>query len=288
MTPDYQSYRAIVENAHDLPKLSSVVTRLIEMIKSPTASAVDVGQLISQDVALTSSTLRLVNSPFYGFPQKICSITHAIVIMGFNRVKNLTLAGAVLQTFKPTPTEGFDYTGFWEHSMATAIAAEVLGQALDSDYSDEAFVCGLLHDQGKLILIRYFPDEFAKVRKLIDRQQITMLEAENQVLGFDHSHVGSWLAEKWNFPERLCLAIRMHHSPLLARSHRQLIWLVHAADIFGRALCIGDGGDPYVPEMSAHVWDQLNLSPNLVGTVLENTLSGMAKAGDFLEIVRAK
>ncbi|MBI2949758.1 MAG: HDOD domain-containing protein [Verrucomicrobia bacterium] len=287
MTPDYQNYRAVVENAKDLPKLSSVITRLLEMIKSPTTSAADVGQLISQDVALASLTLKLVNSPFYGFSQKIYSITHAIVIMGFSRVKNLALAGSVLRSFKPTHTEGFDYYGFWEHSMATAITADVLAQAIDSDYSDEAFISGLLHDQGKLIFVRYFPDEFAKVRKLIDRQQITMREAEHQVLGFDHSHIGGWLAEKWNFPEHLCLGIRMHHAPLLARQHRQLIWLVHAADVFSRALCIGDGGDPFIPEMPQYIWNQLRLTPERVGNVFENALSGMARAGDFLELVRA-
>lgn len=288
MNPDYQHYRAVVEHAKDLPKLSSVVTRLVEMIKSPTTSAADVGQLISQDVALASMTLKLVNSPFYGFSQKIDSITHAIVIVGFNRVKNLALAGAILRTFKPTQTEGLNYVGFWEHSLATAIAAEVLAQAVDSDYSDEAFISGLLHDQGKLILIRYFPDEFAKILKLVDRQQIAMREAENQVLGLDHSHIGAWLAEKWNFPEHLCLAIRMHHSPLLARQHRQLIWLVHAADIFSRALCIGDGGDPYIPEMPRYVWDQLGLTPDRVRNSFASVMSGMAKAGDFLELVRGK
>jgi len=286
LTSDYQSYRAVVENAKDLPKLSGVIKQLLDMIKNPTTSAADVGQLISQDVALASLTLKLVNSPFYGFSQEVHSITHAIVIMGFSRVKNLALAGSVLRSFKPTQTEGFDYYGFWEHSMATAITAETLAQAIDSDYSDEAFISGLLHDQGKLIFVRYFPDEFAKVLKLIDRQQITMREAEQQVLGFDHSHIGGWLAEKWSFPEHLCLGIRMHHAPLLARQHRQLIWIVHTADILSRALCIGDGGDPFIHELPEYVWKQLRLTPELVRNVFESVLSGMARAGDFLELIR--
>lgn len=288
MTPDHKKYRTQVENAKDLPKLSAVISRLLEMIKSPTTSAADVGQLISQDIALTSMTLKLVNSPFYGFSQKVNSITHAIVITGFNKVKNLALAGSILQTFKPTDTPEFNYNGFWEHSMGTAIAAESLAQALDSQYSDEAFVAGLLHDQGKLILVRYFEDEFAKVRKTIDRQQMTMAEAENQVLGFDHTHIGTWLAEKWNFPEHLSSVIRMHHSPLLARQHQQLVWLIHAADIFSRALGIGDGGDPFIPELPKQVWDQLGLTSELVDRVFKEVLGGMAKAGDFLELVRAK
>ncbi|MBI4662834.1 MAG: HDOD domain-containing protein [Verrucomicrobia bacterium] len=286
MTADLQKYRAVVENAKDLPSLASVVSRLIEMIKSPTTSAAEIGELISEDVALTSMTLKLVNSPFYGFSQRINSITHAIVIMGFSKVKNLALAGSLLQSFKSGDAPGFDYGGFWEHAIGTAIAAEVLAEAIDSDYCDEAFVAGLLHDQGKLILIRYFPEESAKVRKLIDRQQSTMFEAERQVLGFDHSQVGNWLAEKWNFPEHLTLAIRLHHSPLLARQHRQLVWLVHTADIFSRALCIGDGGDPYIPELSKVLWNQLGLTPSLVDQVFKEVLSGMAKAGEFLDLIR--
>lgn len=286
MTSNIQKYRKLIEEARDLPALSPVIRRLNELIRNPTVSAAEVGQLISQDIALSSTTLKLVNSPFYGFSQKISSITHAIVIMGFNKVKNIALAASILQGFREREATHFDYNGFWEHAIGTAIAAEVLAQALNSDVVDEAFISGLLHDQGKLMVVRYFDIEFAQVRHVIERQHVTTHEAENEVLGFNHALVGTWLAEKWNYSEPLSMAIRMHHSPLMARQHRELVWLIHAADIFCRALGIGNGGDPFVPELDRQVWEQLKLTSELVDQVLADILKSMERAGDFLELVR--
>ena len=252
-----------------------MVTRLVEMIKSPTSSAADVGELISQDVALTGMTLKLVNSPFYGFSQKVNSITHAIVIMGFSRVKNLALAGSILRTFRSGDSEGFDYNAFWEHAMGSAIAGEALAQAIDSDYDDEAFVAGLLHDQGKLIFIRYFPEEFIKVRKLVERQQITMrLRIRCSVRSLTHRRLARGKVE-------LRASFHGHSDASYAavgRQHRQLVWLTHAADIFTRALCIGDGGDHSLPTFQTHM-GSIGLTSDVVEDVFGNTLSGMAKAG---------
>ena len=285
---DTQRYRNVIDVAKDLPTLSTVVMRLNEMIASPTTSAADVGSLISQDLALTGKTLKLVNSSFYGFPKKINSIIHAIVILGFNKVKNIALSVSVLQAFKKTPGKGFDYFGFWEHTIATAISAEVIARNLKSAYQEEAFVAGLLHDIGKLLLVQYFPDEYGKVRELIDREKITMFQAENEVIGFNHSLIGLWIAEKWNFPEPLCMAIRMHHNPLMARAHRELVLTVHVADIFARALGIGNGGDPYLPELEQTIWDQLRLNTTLADKIMAEILDGVNKAGDFLDLVREK
>ena len=286
MTPDVRKYREAVDGAKDLPALTPVVKKLIEMIKNPAASATDVGELISQDVSLCATTLKLVNSPFYGLSQKVDRVTHAIVIMGFGRVKNIALGISVLETLKSQQGADFDYTGLWEHAIGTAIAAEALAARLGSVYVDEAFVAGLLHDQGKLILFKQFPNEFGHVQRLIEQREMLMQEAELEIMGINHALIGTWLAEKWKFPEHLTAAIRMHHNPVMARQHRELVWLVHAGDVFARCLGIGNGGDPYVPAFDHQVWEQLRLTPEIVDEVFGDTLSGIAKAGDFFELVR--
>ena len=287
MTQDIERYRKVVDGAKDLPALTPVVKKLIEMIKNPSASATDVGELISKDVALCATTLKLVNSPFYGLSQKVDRVTHAIVIMGFGRVKNIVLGISVLETLKSQRGVNFDFTGLWEHAIATAIAAEALATRIGSAYVDEAFVAGLLHDQGKLILFKQFPVEFAHVQRLIDQREMLMQEAELEVLGINHALIGTWLAEKWKFPEHLTAAIRMHHNPSMARQHRELVWLVHAGDVFARSLGVGNGGDPFVPAFDPQVWEQLRLTPEVVDNVFGDTLNGIAKAGDFFELVRA-
>ncbi|MDA1277632.1 MAG: HDOD domain-containing protein [Verrucomicrobia bacterium] len=286
MEPDFQSYRDVVHTAKDLPTLSSVVHRLHEMIRNPNVSAADIGQLIAQDVALASTTLKLVNSAFYGLSQKVNSVTHAIVILGFNKVKNIALAASILKAFENCKSTDFDYLGFWEHSIGTATAAEVLARSLRSPYTDEAFISGLLHDQGKLILVQYFPEEFQKVSTLIHTNRITMHKAEQEVMGFDHSLVGTWLAEKWKFPEHLSLAIRMHHKPAMARQHNELIQIVHTADILCRALNIGNGGDPFISELDTQIWTQMNLTEQRVDDLLGDISTGMSNASEFLELVR--
>ena len=286
MDPDFQKYRTVVDTAKDLPTLSSVIHRLHEMIKNPNTSASEIGQLIAQDIALASTTLKLVNSSFYGLSQKVDSVTHAIVILGFNKVKNIALAASILGAFKNRNSSDFDYSGFWEHAIGAATAAEILAKTVRSQYSDEAFISGLLHDQGKLILVQYFPEEYAQVSKLMSQSNITMYESEREVMGFDHSLIGTWLAERWKFPERLSHAIQMHHKPAAARQDTELIQIVHAADIFCRALNIGNGGDPFIPEFDPQVWKQLDFSNDRLDALFGDILTGMADASEFLDLVR--
>ncbi|MDA1274689.1 MAG: HDOD domain-containing protein [Verrucomicrobia bacterium] len=281
-----EDYKSVLASAKDLPTLPNVVLRLHSLIRDPNSGAAEIAEVINRDVALTSKTLRLVNSAFYGFAQRVDSVAHAIVIMGMNKVKSLVLTASVLDTFKNRGFESFDYAGFWEHAIGTGITAEALAKHLKSNVTEDAFVAGLLHDLGKLIFCQYFPEDHAKVMHLINEQQLTVSQAENQLLGFDHTLIGSWLAEKWKFPEELCLSIRMHHEPAHARVHRDRIWLVHAADVFTRALGIGNGGDPFVPERHRQVWDHFQLNATLVDTVFQQALDGMANAGEFLELLK--
>lgn len=285
MAVDPESYRNALASAKDLPTLPTVVLRLHSLIRDPNSGADDIAEVINRDVALTSKTLRLVNSAFYGFSQRIDNVSHAIVIMGMNKVKSLVLTASVLDSLE-NPQSGFDYVGFWEHAIGTGIAAEALGKCLKSNYSEDAFVAGLLHDLGKLIFCQYFPEDHGKVQNLVADQELTVVQAEHQLLGFDHSLIGSWLAEKWKFPEELCLAIRMHHEPAHARVHRDLVWLIHTADVFIHALGVGNGGDPYVPELNRQVWDQLRLNADLVDAVFEEALKGVSKASEFLELIK--
>ena len=113
-----------------------------------------------------------------------------------------------------------------------------------------------------------------------------MHKAEQEVMGFDHSLVGTWLAEKWKFPEHLSLAIRMHHKPAMARQHNELIQIVHTADILCRALNIGNGGDPFISELDTQIWTQMNLTEQRVDDLLGDISTGMSNASEFLELVR--
>src|SRR5579871_2886367 len=173
MPPDVKTIRidraifqqTLEKKLADLPPLPAVVTRIMQTINDPGTSAEELSRLVSLDQGLSSKMLRIVNSAYYGFPKRISTITHAVVILGFNTVRNLVLG---VSAFGMLPqkgvSSGLDRMKFWEHSVATAVAANVLSkqrQPQTRSAMEEAFVAGLLHDVGKLFLDCYFPVQFA-------------------------------------------------------------------------------------------------------------------------------
>ena len=195
--PDPSRIKRITESIIGLPTLPTVVSKMIELVDSPRTSAASLARLISTDQALTAKILKLANSAYYGFPREISTVNMAIVILGFNTVKDMGLSLSVFDVFKNTEsTDSFDISRFWEHSVACGVAARMLARSYRSRYAGEAFVAGLLHDIGKVILNQYFHTEFLEIMNLTAHHALTLEEAEDKVIGTRHTQVGAWLAEK--------------------------------------------------------------------------------------------
>jgi putative nucleotidyltransferase with HDIG domain len=280
-----EQLKAVVGRIDNIPTLPTVVAQVTEAIRDPRVDASHVGQIISRDQALAAKTLRLVNSAFYGFPRKINNITRAIIVMGFNKVRNLALTASVLDAFKSRDKD-FDYAGLWKHSLGTAIAAEVLAKAIKSSEIEDAFVTGLLHDIGKLVMALYAKDAFARIRDHVEKNDVLMLNAEMELFEIDHGLVGAWLADEWKFPQKLARAIRLHHNPEAAREYQEIIYITHVADILCRALEIGNGGDKRIPQMSRTVWDALKLNDTTIDSCMTEIYEGLDKAKDFLDLLK--
>lgn len=218
----------------DLPPLPTVVMKIMETVNNPDTSAEDLNRLISMDPGLSSKVLRIVNSAYYGFPKRISTITHAVVILGFNTVRNLVLGVSAfgILTQKSMPY-GLNRTQFWEHSVATAVAGNVIGKkrlAKMRNAADEAFIGGLLHDIGALFLDSYFPVQYAVAMAFAAREQKTAYEAERLILGIDHMTVGRRIAEYWNFPPHLVAMLGSHHEPTKQKEQFELTAVIHAGD----------------------------------------------------------
>ncbi|MDA0749049.1 MAG: HDOD domain-containing protein [bacterium] len=209
-----QRLRRVTEKIIGLPTLPTIITQLIGLLGNPKSSARQVAQLISTDQALTAKILKVANSAFYGFPREIATVQLAIVVLGFEQVKNLSLSVAVLKRFsKGTEHRLFDRQRFWDHAIACGVAGRLLARKFQPKMEGEAFVAGVLHDIGKLILIEYFAEEFSQALELAEAEEMSIAEAEEQVLGVTHADVGGWLAEKWNLPPALVQALAFHHHP---------------------------------------------------------------------------
>ncbi|HJP34167.1 MAG TPA: HDOD domain-containing protein [Candidatus Latescibacteria bacterium] len=246
-----QRLKRITQSIIGLPTLPTVITELISLIDNPKTNARKVAQLISTDQALTAKILKLANSAFYGFPREIATVDLAVVVLGFETVKNLGLSVSVLERFSGTDggVDEFDRQKFWEHSIACGVSARLLAGKLRYRMPGEAFAAGILHDIGRLILSQYFPAEFSEVLQLMRTEDLYIGHAEEEVLGVTHAEVGSWLAERWNLPDQLEKTIAMHHAPGRVVGTAELPSLIHLADFLCRREKIGDGGGDKLPHL---------------------------------------
>lgn len=218
----------------DLPPLPIVVMKIMETVNNPDTSAEDLNRLITMDPGLASKVLRIVNSAYYGFPKRISTITHAVVILGFNTVRNLVLGVSAfgLLTQKSMPY-GLNREQYWEHSVSVAVGSNILARkrlARLRNAPDETFIGGLLHDLGSLFLDSYFPVQYAVAMAFAARESKSAWEAEKMVLGIDHMTVGRRIAEHWNFPPHLVAMVGGHHEPSRYKEYYDMVAVVHAAD----------------------------------------------------------
>ena len=249
-----QRLRRVTEKIIGLPTLPAIVTQLISLLGNPTTSARQVAQLISTDQALTAKILKVANSAFYGFPREIATVQLAIVVLGFEQVKNLGLSVAVLKRFSSGNEHRlFDRQRFWDHAIACGVVGRMVARRYHPRLEGEAFVAGVLHDIGKLILIEYFADEFGEALELAEEEHLLLAEAEEKVLGVPHSDIGCWLAEKWNLPPSLVTSIAFHHRPGEAPEDEELVHYVHFANALVRHKKIGFSGDDRDPQLDPGV-----------------------------------
>jgi putative nucleotidyltransferase with HDIG domain len=266
-SPDLQK---IVARIDDLPTLPRTVLKITELVNNPRSSAKDIARIITDDQVLTARLLKLVNSSFYGFPQRISTVNTAIVLLGFDAIRSLLLTTSVFDLFAGRNKKSKqDQEKFWDHSLGCAVGAKVIGNYLRHDKIEELFVAGLLHDIGKIVEMLYLPDEFAKVVATINKTNILMLTAEEKVLGYDHADIGKLLAGKWNLPIKLVQVIAHHHQPAAAGSFIMEASIVHLADILCRALNMGYGGDNKIPPLDKSAWSSLKIKAESIELIME-------------------
>ena len=260
----------VIEKIDDLPTLPRTVLQITGLVNDPKSSAKDLARVITDDQVLTVRLLKLVNSSFYGFPQRISTVTGAIVLLGFDAIRNLLLTTSVFDLFaNRNRQKKRDQERFWDHSLGCAVGAKVIGNYLRHDKIEELFVSGLLHDIGKIVEMMFLPDEFSKIVAAVNRDNILMTTAENNVLGYNHAEVGKLLAEKWNLPVKLVQVIAHHHHPDNAGSFAVEAAIVHLADIFCRALNMGYGGDNKIPPLDTLAWERLKIQTSAIEGIME-------------------
>jgi len=215
----------------EIPTLPLIVLELNKQLKNPKTSVASVARTIEKDQALSSNILKLVNSAFYGFKTKISDIRNAVVLLGYNAVRNAIVSISVIKAFSgDSALRGFDISEFWKHSLAVAVTSKNISTMTKINSPDNCFVGGLLHDIGKVILAQYFQEMFAKVWLTSRNEEISFWSAEQNIVPADHAKIGAFLAARWKLPKGLVYAIRRHHAYQANVENEEFIRIIYLAN----------------------------------------------------------
>ncbi len=275
---------------HDLPTLPVIITRILETVSNESSGADDLTKLLEQDHAISARILRLANSAFYGLRHRIDSVRRAVVVLGFNEVRQLALATSVFDTLSKRKQFAFDPEDFWMHSLGTARGAQLLAaKYCPAGMKEGAFTAGLLHDIGKYVLGLVLKEDYKNMVEQAQQTRRLLREIEFEQLGTTHARVGRWLGEKWRFPEYITNTIaNIYRVTTYHEPDKPVVAVVAVADELSRHARFGFAGDD----------DCQNPTPDLLSCLgmgieeFENTATELEKqreeAMSFLRIMQQK
>ncbi|MFT5390838.1 MAG: HD-like signal output (HDOD) protein, partial [Gammaproteobacteria bacterium] len=240
-----------------------ICMRVFELLQSPDSSGQDIGNVIIQDPNLTARLLKVVNSPFYNFSQRIDTVTRAITIVGVRDLYNLVIAISAVRSFSNIASDLVNMDTFWRHSMFTALIARGFAKRCHILHPERLFIAGLLHDIGSLVIYNRLPEVARDIILVADGDENALYEAETRELGFGHPELGALLLELWNIPKPLQNAVRHHHRPSQADpADAPEAAIIHLAESLANRSEIGgfcEESRPSSPEPAT--WDILEVDP---------------------------
>jgi len=252
---------------HKLPEAPSIILDLNTLTSDPYATSNDIARVVHKSPSLASQLLRIVNSPFYGFPSKIDQISRAVTMIGTKEISNLAIGICVMKQFSDIAPEIMNMDSFIRHSFATGLIARILAARLNIQQTERLFVAGLLHDIGKLIIYKHFPKHALAIFSMARASKESVYHAEEAVLGHSHVWIGRELLKKWQLPIELQDAVGAHHAPRKA-SDRVAAALVQMADLMANAMGWGGSGEQAVVGFDAELWDQIGIPNSILAVVI--------------------
>lgn len=209
---DEKNIDRIVLAIEQIPTLPIISKQIQDLFSNNDVNIQEVVKIIERDPPLAVKILKIVNSAFYGLLNKVSSLDHALVILGFEEVKNIVL-GFSIQNFFSQTSNSFDRKSFWKHSIMCSQIAKFLTRHFNILDDGTLFLSGLIHDIGKLVTDQYLHDEFDSIINYISTNHVTFSEAEKEIIGVTHYQIGAKLLQQWHLPKKVTMQIFYHHAP---------------------------------------------------------------------------
>ncbi|MBN4072378.1 HDOD domain-containing protein [bacterium AH-315-F03] len=287
-SPIDSKVRQVVENIRNLPTPSLVFSQIQKVIHSETASAKDVARILSEDPSMSAKVLKMTNSAFYGLSREIDSVQQAVMVIGFEAVKNLVLSASVLAMFKGNDIDRDFQERYWRHSLATAFGSRMVAKRVKSRGPLDAEACfsaGLLHDIGKLVMACFLQKEHAAVQeRMVQDSEAIESEVELEILGYSHAKLGAALAENWGLSSGLIDAISYHDDPQSSPLEPSLSYAVNIGNYISKRLFEQDYEGRVIEEPSARFLAFMDVAMNDMDSLTSVLREEYSTAQTFVSI----
>jgi putative nucleotidyltransferase with HDIG domain len=245
---------SVLQSITELPPFPIVFQRTLQLISDSKSSIQDIVDVIQFDQSITASILRLCNSSYFGLRREIQTLNEALVLIGLNQIVEIILTRESVGLFS-----GPQAKQLWRHSVGCALLSGIVSRRLNRKTTPIFFTAALLHDIGKVALIKAVPDYFGEVTNCMREDHLALTEAEKKIYGVEHAELGGRFAKSWNFPKTILDAIQYHHTPFVVSRHREIVQRVYLCDIISAVAGVGGGADRLPNETYVEVLKQYNL-----------------------------
>ncbi len=249
----------LISDISTLPSLPSLYSEIMEEIKHPNSSMKKVGQIIEKDLGMTAKILQLVNSAFFGLPQKVATPFDAACLLGTDILRALVLSIGLFSQFNTDRMKHFSLEDLFEHGLLTATLSMRIcrAESMDKAAADAVFMSALLHDIGRLILAHHHSRQYDNLLQTVNMENADLSTSEKQLFGASHAEIGGYLMGLWGFSLNSINAVTFHHSPSFF--HEMECGVLYAADLFANHCGNHPGGEWTLPDSHTGVIDRKGL-----------------------------
>lgn len=270
-----QPIKAYLRNLRHLPPAPRVVPELLRLLNQPDVDSSKVVNMISYDPSLTANVLRISNSAYFAAALPTANVQEAVTRLGFQQVYKLVAIATGAQLLGP-PQQGYGLEpgDLWKHSVASAVAAQIVARKVGDD-ENLAFTAALLHDIGKTVLCQSLNGDYVRLIRETESSGNSLLDIETKIFGINHAEVGGQLLQHWKFPSNIVAAVWFHHAPKAAAAHQRLASCLYLGNMISCFMGHGYGHAAFAQRARSEVMATLELTPKSIPEFMMETFGQM-------------